>query len=71
MQLLVRLAGYTVDKPPPASRILFEHPLLTVINVHINPRRVGRRLMLFSRAQHAVVLSPPPKKKTHTHKQHV
>lgn len=61
-QLLVRLPGYTVGKPPPASRILFEHPLLTVINVHINTRRAGRRCMLFSRAQHTVV--PPQNTQT-------
>lgn len=59
MQLSVRLPDYSLDKPPSASRFLFEHPLLTVINVHINPRRGGQR-------EHALLQStahscPPPK----------
>lgn len=56
-----RMQLLPVDKPP-ALKILFEHPLLTVINVHINTGRAGRRQMLFSRAPRAVV--PPQNTQT-------
>lgn len=57
LQLLV---GLRRSKHPPARRILFEHPLLTVINVHINTRRADRKRTLFSRGQRTVV-TPPQK----------
>lgn len=66
LQLLVRLRR---SKHPPARRILFEHPLLTVINGHINTRRADRKRTLFSRGQRTVVT--PPRPSTKTHKQHV
>lgn len=40
LQLLVKLQCYVVDKNPPVLRILFDHPLLTGTNAHMNTHGV-------------------------------